>query len=339
MNAAVLGTGLIGGSVGAALRELGHRVTGWDPNPANLATARDLGLIDIAAADTTAAVADADLVVLAGPPSGVLEGIAALGNTDALVIDISGVKGPVVAAAGGLRRFVGTHPMAGREHGGPEHAAPGLFRGATWVLATDGAAEADLAEVEDLVRAMGARPLRMTAERHDGAVAAISHLPQMIAGGLISHAVSEADRIDLAAGSFRDLTRVALSDPGVWIEVLTANAAEVSTQLRALAGRLAGLADVVESGDTADLERFLADAQRIRRTLAPPVAQVGIILEDTPGELGRVGTALATSRVDVRDLQLRHDRHGGGGVLTLSVRPGEAEPLAAALRDQGFALA
>lgn len=339
MNTAVLGTGLIGGSVGAVLRELGHRVTGWDPNPDHLATAHALGLIDAVAPDAATATADADLVVLAGPPSGVLGCIAGLADSDALVIDISGVKAPVVAAAGGLARFVGTHPMAGREHGGPEHATPGLFRGATWVLVTDGASERDLAEVEVLVRSMGARPLRMTAERHDGAVAAISHLPQIIAGGLISHAVAEADRIDLAAGSFRDLTRVALSDPGVWIEVLTANAPEVSSQLRSLAARLTELAGVVEAGDVADLERFLADAQRIRRTLAPPVAHVGIILEDTPGELGRVGAALSVSKADIRDLQLRHDRHGGGGVLTLSVRPGEAEPLAAALTEQGFTLA
>jgi len=250
---------------------------------------------------------------------------------------VAGVKRPVLAAA--PARFVGTHPMAGREHGGPQHASAGLFRGANWVVVTDGADPADVDLVVGFVEALGANPVLLSAERHDMAVAAISHLPQVVAGALVEHATAESDRLDLAAGSFRDLTRVALSDPGTWIQVLTANAGEVVPQLHELAARLRGVADMIEAGDVASLEAFLAAARAHRQALAPPVVPVGVILEDRPGELGSVGAALAESRVDVRDLQLRHGRHGGGGVLTLSVRPGESEALASALAAQGFELA
>lgn len=336
MNVAVLGVGLIGGSVAAGLRELGHSVVGWDPDPAVGTVALDRGLVEAMAATRDDALAGADLVVLAGPPDAVADAAASLA-VDALVMDVAGVKRPVMSAAAG--RFVGTHPMAGREHGGPEHASAGLFRGANWVVVGDGADPADVDIVVGLVRALGANPVLLTAERHDMAVAAISHLPQVVAGALVEHATAESDRLDLAAGSFRDLTRVALSDPATWLQVLAANAGEVVPQLHELAARLRGIADLIEAGDLDALDSFLSSAREHRRALAPPVVPVGVILEDRPGELGRVGAALAESRVDVRDLQLRHGRHGGGGVLTLSVRPGEAEALATALGAQGFELA
>ena len=336
MRVAVLGVGLIGGSVAAGLGELGHVVVGWDPNPDVGGIALDRGLVTEIADSLPDAVDGADLVVLAGPPDAVVETVGSL-SVDALVIDVAGVKRPVLAAA--PARFVGTHPMAGREHGGPQHASAGLFRGANWVVVTDGADPADVDLVVGFVEALGANPVLLSAERHDMAVAAISHLPQVVAGALVEHATAESDRLDLAAGSFRDLTRVALSDPGTWIQVLTANAGEVVPQLHELAARLRGVADMIEAGDVASLEGFLAAARAHRQALAPPVVPVGVILEDRPGELGRVGAALAESRVDVRDLQLRHGRHGGGGVLTLSVRPGESEALASALAAQGFELA
>lgn len=337
MRVALLGTGLIGGSLGAALRERGHVVVGWDPDAEAAGVALERGLVDETSPDRASAVAGAEVVVLAGPPDAVVTTLADL-STEALVIDVAGVKQPVVAVAAG-HRFVGTHPMAGREHGGPRHASAALFRGATWVVVTDGADPEDVDLVVDLVASTGANPVRMTAARHDAAVAAISHLPQVVAGALVAHAADETDRLGLAAGSFRDLTRVALSDPATWAQVLVANAGEVAPQLRELAGRLEAMAAAVDGGDRDAVEAVLDDARTHRSAMAPPVVSIGVILEDRPGELGRVGAALADSRVDVRDLQLRHGRHGGGGILTLSVRPGEAEALARALEAQSFELA
>ncbi len=142
----------------------------------------------------------------------------------------------------------------------------------------------------------------------------------------------------LAAGGFRDLTRVVTSDPGWWVDVLLANGPAVGSILRAFSGSLDELAGLVESGDADRLRERLAAARTIRSGMAAPVASVGVILQDRPGEIARVGHALAESGVDLRDLQLRHATHGGGGVLTLSVRAEELDGLRRALRGDGFDL-
>ena len=336
-TAAIIGTGLIGASLGMALRSQGHRVVGWDPDPDEASEALVRGAIDSIAPSRDVAVADADLVVLAAPPAAIVAHLADLA-TDALTIDVAGVKGPIVEAAVQLGRFVGTHPMAGREHGGAAHASPTLVRGATWIVVPDGASGDDLAAVTTLLEGTGANVVEMSAAEHDDAVAAISHLPQSLAVQLVAHAADDPVRLELAAGSFRDLTRVALSDERMWVELLEANGTVVADHLRTLGSRLNEFADVVGGGDRETVAAVLRDARTVRRTMAPPVVAIRIILEDRPGELARVGAALNETRVDVRDLQLRHGRHGGGGVLTISVRPGEAEPLRDALRDQGFEL-
>ncbi len=335
---AILGTGLIGASIGMALRTLQHRVIGWDSSADEASEALLKGAIDRIATDRSDAIAGADLIVLAAPPDAIIAHLADL-QTDALVIDVAGVKQPVVEAAGRLPRFVGTHPMAGREHGGARHASPTLFRGAMWIITSDRATEADVREVEKLLDRIGAVPIVMTADEHDQAVAAISHVPQSLAVALIQHAAEDPTRLLLASGSFRDLTRVALSGEGMWTEILTANSPTVAAQLRQLSGRIEAFAGLIEGGDREAITDLLSEARRQRQGMAPPMVSVAIILEDRPGELARVGEAFATSHVDVRDLQLRHGRHGGGGVLTISVRPGEAELLRDALRSQGFELA
>lgn len=336
-GAAILGTGLIGTSVGAALREAGWYVAGWDPDPTATATARELNGIDHVLEDRANAFDGWDLIVLAGPPSVVVAELAGM-ETDALVTDVAGVKLPVVRAAAHLPHFVGGHPMAGREHAGPAAASPALFRGASWIIVTDGAGEQDLSTVSSIVEQVGAVAVRMTADEHDAAVAAISHLPQVLASALVQVARRDPHALDLAAGSFRDLTRVALSEPGWWAELLVANQDHVRHMLGSLTKSLADWGDAVTDGAVDELAARLGEARTVRRTMAPPVEAIGVLMQDRPGELGAVGRALSASGVDVRDLQLRHAPHGGGGVLTLSVRPGEAETLRAALTAEGFAL-
>jgi prephenate dehydrogenase len=335
MRATIVGTGLIGASIGMGLRNAGWTVEGWDPDERALAAARDRGAIDVIRRDgSIPSASEVDLVVLCAPPIDVIETVRNMA-TDALVIDVAGVKTPVVGAAAG-KRFVGTHPMAGRETSGPAAASPALFRGAAWVVTTDGAEASDLEMVDSIVHSLGARAIRMSAAEHDVAVAAISHLPQVIAGALLQEAAAETQALDLAAGSFRDLTRVAASDPAMWTQLLEINRAPLRAAIDGVTARLRTLADAIDTGDDAKVARFLADAQDLRRSLAPSVAAVRVALADRPGELARVGHALETSSVDVRDLQLRHAPHGGGGVLTLVVRPGEAEPLRHALEAEGL---
>lgn len=331
----IVGTGLIGASVGLGLRLHAWEVTGFDPDPSAIAAAKAVGAIDDEAADLAEAIHGSDLVVLAGPALAIMSQVAEL-DTATLVMDVAGVKSPVVHAVPEGVRFVGTHPMAGREHAGAAHASAGLFRGATWIVTTDGAQEADIVAIENVVHDLGAIPLRMTAARHDAAVATISHVPQLLALALTEAAAADDDALTLAAGGFRDLTRIALSDPAMWADVLVANRDEVSESVRRLAARMEAWA--ARLTEVEPVREQIGAARSIRQTLAPPVVAVGVILEDRPGSLAAVGRALAASRADVRDLQLRHGRHGGGGVLTLSVRPGEAEALRHALEDEGFEL-
>jgi prephenate dehydrogenase len=337
LRATILGTGLIGASVGAGLREAGWKVTGWDPEPSHLREASEMGAVDEILTDFPERISGEDLVVLAGPVRAILASLGEI-ETDALVTDVASVKTSVVSASRRPARFVGGHPMAGRESSGPGAASAAMFRGATWILTTDGASPDDLATLEEVVTALGAVPVRMTAQAHDAAVAAVSHVPQVVASALVNLVAREDTALSLAAGGFRDLTRIALSEPAWWSDVLAANRDSVAGLVRRLTDELTEWAEKIERGDTEAIASGLEAARSTRRSLAPPVAAVQVVLEDRPGELAGVGMALAESGVDIRDLQLRHATRGGGGVLTLSVRPGQEEALTEALAERGFRL-
>ena len=336
-RAGIIGTGLIGASLGQALRAAGWSTVGWDRDAGALAIALEVGALDERIGLDAMIESELDVLVLATPPSTVAA-LAAEIDTDALVIDVAGVKAPVVSAARPAR-FVGTHPMAGRESSGPRAASPALFKGAAWVVVTDGATPDDLEMVESIVSATGARPVRMTAAEHDEAVSMISHLPQVLAAALVTEASERTNAMELAAGSFRDLTRVAASDPDVWVQLLVANRAPVRDAIDDLRRRLDAVSEALAAEDEQHLHDLLSKAQAVRRSLAPPVVAVRVALADQPGELARVGRALEKSGVDVRDLQLRHAPYGGGGVLNLAVRHEEAATLRAAVKAEGLLLA
>jgi prephenate dehydrogenase len=334
-SVAILGTGLIGASVGLALKEQGWTTIGWDPSPEALEQAAERHAADVIAPSVSQAIEGVDLVVLAGPLDANVATLRGL-DTDALVTDVTSVKLPMVTSAPAGLRFVGGHPMAGREHAGPGAASPALFRGAPWVICDDRASPEDLDQLMAIVKSVGANPVVMSAERHDRVVAAVSHLPHLLAVALVNTVSGNRDAEELLAGSFRDLTRVASAESTWWPEILISNADAVTAAIDDLVGSLEDLRGRVVAGDTTGLASQLEEARISRVAMAPPVARVRVILQDKPGEIAAVGHALQTSKVDVRDLQLRHAVHGGGGILTLSVRPGEIEPLKAALAGEGF---
>ena len=298
---------------------------------------RAVGAVDRTADSVDAAVSSSDLVVLAGPTPATIDALSSL-ETDALVIDVAGVKVPVVASGVRLPHFVGTHPMAGAESSGPGGASGSLFRGASWVITTDGADPSDVSRVTEIVTSLGATPVLMTAAEHDAAVAVASHLPHLTAGALVDVVAADPSALALAGGGFRDLTRIAMSRADWWPDVLQENRVAVVDALRALARGLDDIVADLEEGDRSTMGARLSASAEVRRSMAAPVASVRLVLEDRPGQMALVGAALSASGVDLRDLQLRHAVHGGGGVLTLSVRPDEEESLASALRAQGFQL-
>lgn len=337
-SAAIVGTGLIGTSIGLGLRAAQWHVTGWDTNAAIGEASLERGGLDVLADSEAAATAGPiDLLVLACPPGAAAEFVARA-DIPWLTIDTSGAKSTILAASR-MARFVGSHPMAGREVSGPEAATASLFNGATWVITTDGAAEQDMEEVEEAVASLGGRPIRMSAAEHDSAVATISHLPQLLASALVGLAGDHPEAMNLAAGSFRDLTRVAGSDPALWLDVLAANKSDVLGAIAELRERLGSIARLIDSGDMEGLEDRLSSSREVRRSLSARATAVRIALADEPGELAKVGAALSAAQADVRDIQLRHAPYGGGGVLTISVRPGDAATLADAIVAAGLLLA
>jgi prephenate dehydrogenase len=332
-SAIVLGTGLLGASVGLALRSQGWSVAGWDPSPAALDEA--LGRGAVAATLEGPETGEIDLVVMAAPPDAVVSALERM-RTECLVTDVAGVKMPVVTAASHLPHFVGGHPMAGGETSGASLASSSMFHGATWVLTSDGADQADLASMKSIVSSFGANPVVMTAGEHDAAVARVSHLPHVLAAALLGLAQADPTTLGLAGGGFRDLTRIAAADSGWWTEVLKANANQVGVSIEELQDALDSWKEAIRDQPGEDLARRLESARKARVGLGEHHTQVRVVLLDRPGEIARVGHALETSRVDVRDFQLRHGEHGGGGILTISVKGDGRETLTTALVDEGF---
>lgn len=255
---ALLGFGLIGGSIARALqREAGDwTIAAWSPSGEGPQRARDEGIIEEAAPSPASAIRAADLVILAGPPLACLELIDDLGGPlgeglgpDALVTDVASTKEAIVRRAdeAGLR-FVGGHPMAGRELTGYEVAEPDLFEGRPWVIVPGAHARpGDRERVEALARACGAVPTELTAEDHDAAVAAISHLPLVLAAALVEAVTGTpegqerpdwATAAGLAAGGWRGMTRLARGDEAMGAGIIATNAPAIASRLRDLRATL-----------------------------------------------------------------------------------------------------
>lgn len=334
-TAGIIGTGLIGASIGLALRRLGWVVIGWDRDPVVLSTAVSRGAVTKPAPTEQALVVlDLDLLVVATPPKATPEVLRRI-STDALVTDVTGIKSHILEAGRHLPRFVSSHPMAGREVSGPEAADASLFNGAAWIVVTDRAREGDMQDLERIVRLLGAHAERMDAAEHDRIVAALSHLPQILASTLIIEAANTTPDLSLIGGSFRDLTRVAGSDPGLWSELLEVNPLVTDT-LASFMERLTMVSELLATRRTSALLGVLAEAARLHGELHAPVGLVEVALPDRPGELAAVGRALDHARVDVRDLQLRHSPYGGGGLLKVFVHNEDLPTLSAALTEEGL---
>jgi prephenate dehydrogenase len=278
---AVIGVGLIGGSLAMALRRAGavSTIVGFDRDGASLQRAAELGVIDTAAGSVSEAAKGADLVVVAVPVraiGSVLHDVALSMDAGAVVTDVGSTKGEVSrTAAGELRerfpRFVPGHPIAGRETSGVEAATADLFRGVRVVLTPGKEAASDAV---DLVRgaweAAGARVASMDADDHDRIFAAISHLPHLLSFALVSEIAARdnaAELLGFAAGGFRDFTRIAASSPEMWRDIALQNRAALLAELDRYGAQLAVFRELVDKGDGPGLERLMAEARASRQSL------------------------------------------------------------------------
>ena len=316
MDVAVIGLGLIGGSLLRALAAAGHRVRGHDADPATRALARAAGFT--VADSVPAAVAGADLVVLAVPLPALAPVLDELAGFDGLITDVTSVKGPVrdLAARRGLRRFVGGHPMAGKETSGFGAAEAGLFAGCAWVLCLepDETPMADWSTLAALCTALGARVVPLPAVEHDRAVAQVSHVPHLFAAVLAGQLSGNPPAAALAAGSFRDGTRVAASRAELIAAMCGGNATAVGAELDRLLTELHRLRALLDEPDpVAALVPALRPAGDLRRAWPPrPGPAADLPAEAGPLlDLGRAGgwvTAVAGDFSKVSTLRPETDR-------------------------------
>ena len=351
---AVIGTGLIGTSIAMAAARAACDVRGWDAAPE--VAARAAARSALAAAPTLEeAVAEADLVVVCTPIAALAGSVASAlrAAPNAVVADAGSVKSRVVSAVAELAdrddlpRFVGSHPMGGTERSGPEHASASVVDGIAWaVTPTEVTSREAVGRLEAWIDRIGARPVRLDADRHDRLVAFASHLPQVASTSLMGLAAAEEsgepEILLLAAGGFRDLTRLAASNPTLWTQILLANRDQVTTAIDLFLDRLTTLRDELASGDAADVERTFADAKEARLRLATKptvragVAVVQVEIPDEPGALARITAVLADGAVNIEDLQIVHSPEGGRGTVHLTVASAVAGDALGVLEAGGY---
>jgi prephenate dehydrogenase len=351
---AVIGTGLMGASVGLAAARAGIRVLGWDVDAAVGARAAASGAMELART-LDEAVRDAHLVVVCTPIPSIAAAVAEVlaADGDAVVTDAGSIKGRItdeVAALvdpADLGRFVSGHPMGGSERSGPEHASASVVDGIVWVVApTDASEPGAVSTLETFVRTIGARPVRLTPERHDRLVAFVSHLPQVASTSLMGLAATEeADEPDillLAAGGFRDLTRLAASNPALWSDILLGNREQIAQAIDLYVARLHDLRAQVTGERAADVERTFEQAKSARLRLAAKpqvrsgVAVLQVEIPDEPGALARITATIGDGDVNIEDLQIVHSPEGGRGTVHLTVAAAAAGHADAVLRGGGY---
>ncbi|MBT2532869.1 prephenate dehydrogenase [Arthrobacter sp. ISL-48] len=348
----VIGTGLLGASIGLGLRGRGVPVFLFDPSPTNQAVAVDIGAgLPLAGLGNETP----ELVVVAAPPDVTADVVAkALADyPDSVVVDIASVKAAILADLRGrgvdLSRYVGTHPMAGREKSGPVAARGELFTSMPWVLCPPEESSGAAVQVaHSLATDLGAVVSQFTADEHDEAVALVSHLPQVMSSLLASRLQgTPLHALSLAGNGLRDVTRIAASDPTLWVQILGANAPKVVGILQGVRedlNRLIGtLEDPTAPGARLDLAQLISEGNAGQARIpgkhggpAQAYSWLTVLVDDKPGQIALLLTEIGEIGVNVEDLRLDHSSGQNVGMVELSVLPNKHDHLIEALTDRGW---
>jgi len=348
----VVGAGLLGASVGHALTALGVDVALDDTSRAQVRLAVDYGAGRLSRPDD-----DPRLVVVAVPPDVTADVVAAelARFPDAVVTDVASVK---LAPLHELRqrgvdltRYIGSHPLAGRERGGAISARSDLFIGRPWVVCRDEeTSSADLAVVEGLALDLGAMPIEMTPDQHDRSVAFVSHVPQLVSSLLAARLrEAPAESLGLAGQGVRDTTRIAASAPELWVQILGANSEPVVAVLDQLAADLGRVTDALRDPDRTGSRRTIADTiQRGNDGVERLPGKHGqnrryenivVMVDDTPGQLARLFSDLGALDVNVEDLRLEHSPGAPFGLAEISIEPAIVAHATEGLEERGWRMA
>ncbi len=341
MRVAVVGTGLVGGSVGlAARRRLGAEVRGCGPEAAR---AVEHGALDVACATVEEAVDDAEIAFVATPLDVIAETVGAVlasAPQDCVVTDVGSTKTAVVAAHDDPR-FVGGHPLAGGEAAGVDHAREDLFEGAVWYLTPGPTTTGVLYErLHRALSAIGARPTAIDADVHDRLMAAVSHLPHVIANVLVAQAfraLDDGETLPATGPGFRDATRIAGANPPLWADILLANREALVAQVDEAIARLGQARIALDAGDRDALLALQEQAAAERRALLEQQLGGGLQRElrvpvpNRPGVVAELALALGRAGINIFDMALAPSPDRTQGEVTLWVAEGDAERACAIL--------
>jgi prephenate dehydrogenase len=347
MRVALVGVGLIGGSIGmAARRRLGAHVVGWNRSPAALEVALGRGAIDEAVA-SVADIGTADIaiagVAVDALPAVVRELCDAL--PEAVVTDVGSTKGALVAAIG-RENFIGGHPLAGAESTGVAHAREDLFDGATWYLTPRAETPGVLYErVARFVAGLGAVPTAIAPDDHDRLMAVVSHLPHVVANLLVAQAAEAlgGETLPATGPSFRDATRVAGSNPALWAQIYEANRAALGAQVDDLIRRLGEVRALLHAGG-GDLEAWQDGAAQQRRALLEvglaggdgAVREIRAVVVNKPGVVAQLALALGRAGINISDMSLAPEADNRTGVIALWVSPDDADRAIGLIAELGY---
>ncbi|KQM83806.1 prephenate dehydrogenase [Agromyces sp. Leaf222] len=348
----IVGVGLLGASIGLGLRAKGVDVVLADASPTHLAIAADYGAGRPAASDDVP-----QLVVVCVPPDVTADVVAAelAANPTAIVTDVASVKVAIldelVARGADVSRYLGTHPMAGRELGGPMSGRADLFVGRPWVVAAHEAISyRDASVIDDLILDLGATLVELTPEQHDRAVALVSHVPQVVST-LMARRLIDAPHasVNLAGQGIRDVTRVAASDPELWVQILGQNTAPVIEILRGYREDLDRFIDALDDLEAPGARRRIAEelfggntgVERLpgKHGVDRRYASLIVMVDDRPGQLARLFNDVGDAGVNLEDLRLEHSPGAQVGLAEIFVLPEVQERLTDELAARGWRIA
>ena len=349
MRIAVLGVGLIGGSVGLAAKEWLEEadVVGFGRSRERLDRARELGAIDRATTDMQGALTEAEVCFACGPVGALpelVERAPAAAPDDCVVTDVGSTKRRIVEAVTD-QRFVGGHPIAGAETAGVENARADLFQGATWYLTPGERSSGLLYErLHRFVVGVGARPLAIDAVTHDRLLATVSHLPHVIANVLVSQAARALDEqgeaLPRVGPSFRDATRVAGANTDIWTDIYMSNAESIADEVDETVRRLEAVAAALRTGERPALAEWNEEARADRQRLLEadlaggPVHELRVPVPNQPGVVAQLALALGRAGVNIVDMALAPAPDMRSGAITLWIAGEEAAARAKAVVDE-----
>lgn len=341
-RANVIGLGLIGGSIALALREAGWTVTGSDADDATERRAAGDGIVDAVGLER-----EAEITFVAVPVLAAADAVKrALAETSGLVTDVGSVKVPICSNVVD-ERFVGGHPMAGSERDGLDGADAEMFSGAIWVLTPrDDVTDETFAAVTATITSLGAEVVAISPERHDEVVAVVSHLPHLTAAALMGVAagvsIRNAALLRLAAGGFRDMTRVASGRPDIWLDICDENRGAIAAALDQLIDGLTSMRSEIDHGDREALHDRLSSAREARANLPGRVvhpenlAEIRIPIPDRAGAAAEVFGLAADLAVNIANFEVVHVAESNRGVLVVIVDQGHADLFRGGLIARGF---